>query len=383
MIGSGGAFSRANTYLHQGPSLLLGRKGTIDKPLLLREPFWTVDTMFYTEIERSTDTQFLYYSAQTIEFKSLSTNTALPSMAQEDLANVFVATPELPEQEQIASFLDHETARIDALVAEQKRLIELLKEKRQAVISHAVTEGLDPNVPMKKSGVAWLGQLPAHWTITRVKNVSGSITSGPRGWSESVGEHGDAAFIQSGDLSDDGDVLANQAQAIEVQHSAESERAKLQAGDVLVCITGAKTGRVALLRESKRPAYLNQHLCRLRPNQAKVNSEYLYSALASSAGRTHFDISQYGLKQGLGLEEVSNTPIALPPVHEQTRICDHVLVNTKAFNELITSSELQAQLLQERRSALISAAVTGKIDVRDWQPPKPTETTPRTTVEQA
>ncbi|MCE0734102.1 restriction endonuclease subunit S [Halomonas sp. G15] len=171
VIGSGGEFSRANNYLYEGESVLLGRKGTIDKPLYINGPFWTVDTMFYTELSSRVNGRFLFYYATCFRFDQYSTNTALPSMAQEDLANIQLAAPEPDEQAYIAVFLDHETARIDALVEEQQRLIELLKEKRQAVISHAVTKGLDPDVPMKDSGVEWLGEVPAHWEIKRVKHL--------------------------------------------------------------------------------------------------------------------------------------------------------------------------------------------------------------------
>jgi type I restriction enzyme S subunit len=125
--------------------------------------------MFYTELSHRVDGRFLYYYATCFQFGQYSTNTALPSMAQEDLANIYMAAPGPSEQALIAAFLDHETARIDALVEEQQRLIELLKEKRQAVISHAVTKGLDPNVPMKDSGVEWLGEVPAHWVVAPIK----------------------------------------------------------------------------------------------------------------------------------------------------------------------------------------------------------------------
>ena len=168
VIGSGGQFSNATQYLYEGESVLLGRKGTIDKPLYINGRFWTVDTMFYTEISKGACAKFFYYNSLTIPFDYYSTSTALPSMTQADLLNHPAAIPTKLEQTQIARFLDHETARIDALIEEQQRLIELLKEKRQAVISHAVTKGLDPTVKMKDSGVEWLGEVPAHWDVLPV-----------------------------------------------------------------------------------------------------------------------------------------------------------------------------------------------------------------------
>ena len=173
VYGSGGPFTFASKFSYDKPSVLLGRKGTIDKPLYVDHPFWTVDTMYYTEVDESTPVKFLYYLATTVQFARYSTNTALPSMTQEHLGNYTFATPSEPtEQTKIADFLDHETAKIDSLIAKQQRLIALLEEKRQAVISHAVTKGLDPNAPLRPSGIDWLGDIPAHWEVKKLKHIA-------------------------------------------------------------------------------------------------------------------------------------------------------------------------------------------------------------------
>ena len=145
-----------------------------------------------TKIEgvRSYEPKFLFYFMQTGYFqehiKVNGTGATFLGISQDAIARYQIATPPLPEQTQIAAFLDRETAKIDALVAEQRRLMELLKEKRLAVISHAVTRGLNPQAPMKSSGIEWLGDVPEHWEVRRVKSVSTFTTSGPRGWSERV-----------------------------------------------------------------------------------------------------------------------------------------------------------------------------------------------------
>ncbi len=180
VMGSGGIFAYASEYLYDGESVLLGRKGTIDKPLHVTGRFWTVDTMYWSKINPEASGRFAYFSALTIPFSFYSTNTALPSMTKGNLSSHWVARPPLSEQTQIAAFLDRETAKIDALVAEQRRLMELLKEKRQAVISHAVTQGLNPKAPMKPSGIEWLGNVPEHW---EVKPLKYSITNIEQGWS--------------------------------------------------------------------------------------------------------------------------------------------------------------------------------------------------------
>ena len=282
------------------------------------------------------------------------------------MSEITLAMPPLEEQESIATFLDHETAKIDALIAEQQRLIELLQEKRQAVISHAVTKGLNPDAPMKDSGVEWLGEVPAHWDVCRVKAVSVFTTSGPRGWSERVGDVG-ALFVQSGDLNDLMGVDFANCKRVQVVDDAEAARTKLLDGDLVVCITGAKTGNVAVCESVPESSYVNQHLCLIRPGEG-VHPRFLAALLKSGCGQTYFSLAQYGLKQGLSLEEVREAPVALPPLDEQDRICQCLRGVSSRYFPLEAESQRTISLLQERRSALISAAVTGKIDVRGLVP---------------
>jgi type I restriction enzyme, S subunit len=143
VYGSGGIFAWAGEYLYEGEAVLLGRKGTIDKPLYVNERFWTVDTMFYAIANKNANSKYFYYVSTQIPFDLYSTNTALPSMTQSTLGSHIVATPKIDEQTKIVAFLDNETAKIDALIAEQEKLIELLKERRSALISAAVTGKID------------------------------------------------------------------------------------------------------------------------------------------------------------------------------------------------------------------------------------------------
>ncbi len=293
---------------------------------------------------------------------SINQTSGIQNLDQDRYFNERVAFPSFGEQQAIAAFLDRETAKIDTLVAEQEKLIALLKEKRQAVISHAVTKGLDPNVPMKNSGIEWLGEVPAHWEVRRVKSVSTFTTSGPRGWSERVGADGHL-FVQSGDLNDSLQVEFGTAKRVAVEDDAEAMRTRLSDGDVVVCITGAKTGNVAVCASVPEPAYVNQHLCLIRPNR-EVLPLFLGVLLKSQIGQTYFDLSQYGLKQGLSLEDVREAPVLLPPLAEQQSIAAFLDDETARLDALTAEAQRAIELLKERRSALISAAVTGKIDVR-------------------
>lgn len=278
------------------------------------------------------------------------------------IENLPCTLPPLSEQQTIAAFLDRETAKIDALIAEQQRLMALLAEKRQATISHAVTKGLNPDAPMKDSGIEWLGEVPEHWEVRRVKSVSTFITSGPRGWSERVGDDGHL-FVQSGDLNNSLQVEFAAAKRVQVGDDAETSRTRLSDGDVVVCITGAKTGNVAVCTVVPETAYVNQHLCLIRPNWG-ILPFFLAMLLKSKIGQTYFDLSQYGLKQGLSLENIKEAPVLLPPFTEQVRIVAFLEMETAQLDTLTSEAQRAITLLQERRDTLISAAVTGKINVQ-------------------
>lgn len=311
--------------------------------------------------------KWLYWLVRSGVFREVVESLAKPainqaSVSQSSLKSIGVPVPVNSEQAHIATFLDRETAKIDALVAEQLRLITLLKEKRQAVISHAVTKGLNPDAPMKDSGIEWLGEVPGHWEVRRVKTVSGFTTSGPRGWSERITDDG-SIFVQSGDLTATLGIAFSECKRVDVGNDAETTRTRLRSGDVVVCITGAKTGNVAVATDVPEDAYVNQHLCLIRPN-ADVSPQFLGTLLKSDVGQTYFELSQYGLKQGLSLEDVREAPVPLPPLSEQHSIVELLLSVTSQFDRLTAEAQRAIDLLQERRTALISAAVTGQIDVR-------------------
>jgi type I restriction enzyme S subunit len=265
----------------------------------------------------------------------------------------------------IASFLDRETAKIDALIAKQEKLIELLKEKRKAVISHAVTKGLDPTIPTKPSGVEWLGDMPKHWKASRVKFTASFITSGPRGWSDYLTDTG-PIFLQSGDLNDQMEVDFSQAKRVDPPNNAEGRRTALEAFDVVVCITGANTGRVAVIDDLPDTAFINQHLALIRPIHEEMSSRYMAYWLASRGGRSYFDVSQYGLKEGLSLWDISEAPCPVPLLQEQLDIVAYLDATTLKIDSLIGKAKQAIALQKEHRTALISAAVTGKIDVIAW-----------------
>lgn len=360
VIGSGGPFAYASEFMHDGESVLLGRKGTIDKPLYVSGRFWTVDTMYWSKIQTGAFGRFAYYSALTIPFGYYSTNTALPSMTKSVLEAHLLATPSESEQIAIAGFLDRETAKIDALVAEQEQLITLLKEKRQAVISHAVTKGLDPSVPMKDSGVEWLGEVPAHWWATTLRRCARSVETGgtPAITPSSEEIAGGVNWFTPGDFSE-GLSLENSARQIPAAAVESGDAKVFPAGSVLIVSIGATLGKVGLIMQD---ASANQQINAVIPG-AGINSLFLAFSLSVRVDAMKFlsNASTIGI---MNQEKTKDIPVAFPPESEQVHIAAHIAKSCVQFDALINEATNTVTLLQERRSALISAAVTGQIDVR-------------------
>jgi len=286
--------------------------------------------------------------------------------------NAFSFTfPSYSEQCAISRFLDHETARIDALIEEQQRLIELLKEKRQAVISHAVTKGLDPAVPMKDSGVEWLGEVPAHWRAVRLRHcLVDALTYGANEPSDEANlEH--PRYIRITDLNDDGTLSAETYKSLPPE---KAEPYMLEEGDVLFARSGATVGKSFLYSREYGPACYAGYLIRARVNKRALIPMYLWMCTQSRQYEQFIGESNIQATiQNVSAEKYGNMWIALPEIEEQERILAELEIQLSQFKSLMETSVGALVLLQERRSALISAAVTGKIDVRGWQPPVSTQ----------
>lgn len=271
--------------------------------------------------------------------------------------------PSSEEQEQIGGFLDRETAKIDALVAEQEQLITLLKEKRQAVISHAVTKGLDPSFPMKDSGVEWLGEVPAHWETRTIAKASTKITNGFVGPTRDILFDEGIPYIQATHIKN-GKINFGHDYFVREEWSLAHKKSVLSAGDVLIVQTGAGTGDVGLVSEAE--AGCNCHaLIIIASDPMVLRGGYLAAVLTSTYGRSKLTSIQTGaMHPHLNCGEVKFVELPLPPLQEQAAIESYVGAATQRFDDLIDEAVLSIELLRERRSALISAAVTGQIDVR-------------------
>ena len=290
------------------------------------------------------------------------------SISYEQFGSITLPSPPLHEQQKIAQFLDYETAKIDALIDEQKRLIELLKEKRQAVISHAVTKGLNPDAPMKDSGVEWLGEVPEHWEVTKLGYLGNAIiglTYSP----DDIIDEGGAIVLRSTNIQNGRVSLHDNVQV----SKKISDKLRLRVGDVLICSRNgsrALIGKNALIDESAAGhtfgAFTTVFRSTYNPFLRYIFDSRIFSAQAGLFMTTTVNQLTTGT--------LNQMQIALPPVNEQTEIIGYLDDEVMRIEFLTSECKLSVKLLQERRSALISAAVTGKIDVRDWQPPAGSDT---------
>lgn len=275
---------------------------------------------------------------------------------------ISVPLPPSEEQIEILDFLDRETRKIDALAAEQERLIALLTEKRQAVISHTVTKGLNPTAPMKPSAIDWLGDIPAHWEVTRLKNcLLEPLMYGANEAAESD-DPNQPRFIRITDIDDKGDLRP------ETFKSLDLETAKpyiLAAGDVLLARSGGTVGKSFIYKIDWGECCFAGYLIRARLDSVKMLPGYFYAYCQTNYYWSFIGGSQIQATiQNVSAEKYANLILPRPPFEEQYEIYDVLTEKTAEFDELIKQAEHAIQLLQERRTALISAAVTGKIDVR-------------------
>ncbi|MCG9727862.1 restriction endonuclease subunit S [Vibrio brasiliensis] len=269
--------------------------------------------------------------------------------------------PDYLEQQKIANFLDHETVKIDTLITKQEKLIELLKEKRQAVISHAVTKGLNPDAPMKDSGVEWLGEVPEHWDVIFIKHLS-QVKRGasPRPIDDPkyFDDNGEYAWTRIADVSSSGMYLTETTQRLSTLGSSLSVR--LEAGELFLSIAGT-VGKPCITTSK---ACIHDGFVYFP--QLRINNKYLYYIF--DAGQAYLGLGKMGTQLNLNTDTVGGIKIGLPPANEIEEIISNIEQKNTQYSDLISKAVSSIDLMKERKTALISAAVTGKIDVRDWQP---------------
>ena len=304
------------------------------------------------------------------EIIQLSSGGGQPNINQEKVASLKISTPTLKEQKKIINFLTYETSKIDTLIEKQQQLIKLLEEKRQAVISHAVTKGLNPNVPMKESEIDWVKNIPYHWGKTPMRWSTKIFSGGtPSKNKEEYWENGTIPWLNSGSVNQK--KITTPSAYITKKGYLYSSAKWIPRNSLVIALAGqGKTkGMVAIVDIDTT---CNQSMGAIIPNKNKFITTYLYYWLLINYQNIR-NLSGGDLRDGLNLELIADIECPMPPLEEQEKICSFIEKEIFIINQLNDKTNQVIDLLKEHRTALISAAVTGKIDVRNWQAPTVTD----------
>ena len=304
--------------------------------------------------------------ADGVNTRSIKQNTGIQNLDSDSYLNESFGFPKLSEQRAIAAFLDRETAKIDALVAKKERLIELLREKRSALITRAVTKGLDPNVPMRDSGIACLGRIPTHWHVKRVRDIADSLQTGPFGSQLHADDYTSNGMpvINPVNLVDGG-LVPDWESTVDAAIRKRLQHHQLSGDDILFACRG-EIGRCGLVTSQQEGWLCGTGCLRMRTKSGVAEALFLLYGFSTGGIRGWLEIESVGsTMQNLNTSIIGRIPVAIPDLHEQRDILEVVGLETARIDALMARIRAAIDRLKELRTALISAAVTGKIDVRD------------------
>ncbi|OOG47663.1 restriction endonuclease subunit S [Rhodanobacter sp. C01] len=357
--------AHALVFAKVGAALLLGRIRILGEAACIDN-----NMMGLVVNNDDVDVAFVSYALNLVRFDLIANPGAVPSLNEGQIGIFPLVLPSRSEQSAIAAFLDRETGKIDALIAEQEKLLTLLAEKRQATISHAVTRGLSPNAPMKDSGVRWLGEVPAHWEITSLGRISVSRCDGPFG-----------SGIKSDHYTEEGALVVRlqniRAYAFNIGEPVYLDRGYFETslrghevvgGDLLVAGLGDENnllGRACVAPDGLGAALVKADCFRFRLREEKALPHFVAMQLSAGAAFDAGIMATGTTRSRMPLGVMASRKVALPPLHEQSEIITFVDAKLSKFDVLKEEAEIGIALLKDRRSALIAAIVTGKIDVTD------------------
>ncbi|WP_338284583.1 restriction endonuclease subunit S [Limnobacter thiooxidans] len=361
-----------------GSPLHIGKTTLVDDKIAALKPCYSNFMQRLRVDEQRAIPRYIWYqlnsewSREQLSLLSNST-TGLANLNGGILGEMSVRLPLLIEQRQIATYLNRETAKIDKLIAKQQKLIKLLQEKRQAVISQAVTKGLDPTVKMKDSGVEWLGEVPDHWVVSKIKFVkagySNSFVDGPFGSnlkSEHFIDDGDAYVIES-NFATTGKINFNKLKTISDNHFQTISRSQAFSGSIVIAKIGARFGSASILPPLDKKAVVSGNSLKLDVDGKRTSNNWIEKQLKFLKWSGQIDLLVNGSAQpALSLGGMNQLSVLIPPISEQELILSHLEFFGGKIDALIKKCECSIELLKEHRQALITAAVTGKIDVRGF-----------------
>ena len=365
VYGGNGIMGYTENFNAEGDDIIIGRVGAkCGNVYLISGKKWISDNALRLDIDKC-DKRYLFQFLMARNLNQLANQNAQPLITGSMVGNQFIPFPPHPEQRVIADFLDRRTGEIDDLIAKKERVIELLREKRAAIISHAVTKGLNPDAKMKDSGIDWLGDVPEHWEVMPLKRwVKIKITDGPH---ETPNLIDDGIPFVSAEAVRDGKINFDAIRGY-ISHDLHKQYIKKcypRKNDIFMIKSGATTGNLALV-DTDCEFSIWSPLALIRANEKKILPKYLFLSLHADYVQNQVQtLWSFGTQQNIGMGIIERLYVIAPSVKEQYIIVGHLDRETSKIDELIAKVTEAIERLKEYRTALISAAVVGKIDVRE------------------
>ena len=362
VYGSGSGCFKTCGESKEGPAVLLGRKGTVDIPRYVEGKFWNVDTAFDVKTdENKLLLKYYFYLSTCFDYRFYTATTTLPSMTQTSYENMFIPVPDIAIQHKIVAHIESKCEKLDTIIVAKKKTNELLKERRQSIIYEAVTKGLDPTVPMKDSGVEWIGEIPESWSVVALKRVAKPSTgmtpnkANPEYWD------GDIPWFSSKDIKDF--YLTDSEDHITEKAIEDCGLTLYDANSVVFCARSGILRHTFPVAVMKCQGTINQDL-RVLTTANSVDSDFLMYYLR---GMNNTIVTLYQ-KIGATVESIETDwllylPTVLPPIEEQRTIAKGITARCDEINNLITTNNTSIQKLKEYRQSVIYEAVTGKVEI--------------------
>lgn len=366
--GANGIVDSVDEYLFDEPLVLLGEDGApfFDKTkpvaFFVSERVWVNNHIHVLRVAPRFDARFVVHALNATDYGSWIEGSTRDKLTQDKMGSILLPTPPLPQQRAIADYLDRETARLDSLVAAKERVLGLLAEKRRALITRAVTRGLDPRAPLRDSGIPWLGEIPTHWRVIPLKHACSLIKDGTHLPPERT-ITGIPLLSVRNVVGETFRTLPDDSLIAEEDYELLCRAFRIERNDVLLAIVGATLGKVAVVGDMPR-FHIQRSLAAFRANPKLLDFNYLASCLRSDWFQAIlWESVSFSAQPGIYLGSLRDLVVTRPPLEEQRAIAARVSSEAYKLDAIQSATEHTITLLKERRAALIAAAVTGQIDV--------------------
>lgn len=357
VVGTGGVERYGSGYLYDGESIVLGRKGSIDRIQFMTGKFWTIDTAYYLSDFQDALPRWLFYFLETQDLRQLNEATGVPSLSRDVLYRISIPTPPPIEQSKIAEVLstvDRAIEQTEALIAKQQRI-------KTGLMQDLLTRGIDEHGNLRSEQThqfkdSPLGRIPVEWDVKQLGAVSDFVTSGARGWAKYYRQDG-AIFLRIGNLTRQHiNLRFNDIVYVQPPKSAEGQRTKVMPGDILISVT-ADLGIIGVIPEGFEKAFVNQHIALVRPDQETVDSRFVGWFFGSRMGQVQFEQqNESGAKAGLNLPTIRGLMFPSPCVEEQQLIAERLDSSVSVLDMYVIE---QSKLLS-LKTALMQDLLTGK-----------------------